>query len=856
MSRSRLILVFVIATGLANNQTSALADVQLFSRHVSAVLGRLGCNSGTCHGAVQGKNGFRLSLFAADPGLDFDQIARASRGRRLNLSAPEESLLLQKGTARIVHGGGHVLSVGSPEYEIIYRWIAAGAPPDDFEASQVVALELTPSQQTISQGTSYQLHAVARFADGTKEDVSKLCRFESLDRAVATVDRKGRVTASGIGDTTIIVRYRSEPAAALVMVPRSGGEPWNVTPALAEQSLIDRHILAKLERLNIPRADTTDDATFLRRACLDVTGELPTAQEVRAFLVDSDPNKRTRKIDELLSRPGHAALWTLKFCDLLHASQFGVYADALSLENDAPRFQAWIRARLEEDIPYDELAARILLATSREGRSLDDWQAEVVTLFEGANEQREDVAAYAKRHTLDLYWQRAESTGVSGALQVAHSFLGLRLECAQCHRHPHDVWQQDDLLSFANFVNRVRIVGFQDGNEKKYPEVAERFKQLNERANATAEEAKKLKEQFPDYERKVKEARDAKDDVRVTAAEKEFEDFRGRANKVETTGRNLEEVARRMLQAEVRHLPDPKLYASITSPLGTQKSESFRLLGAREPVLIAQEEDPRQKLVEWLRQPDNPYFARAIVSRVWAHYFGRGLVNPADDLSPLNPPSHPELLAELSREFIANGYRLKWLHLQILASRTYQHSSQPSGATAADRTNFAYSYFRRLPAEVLIDAIDQATGTTEKMDMQYYRWPEKMKAVEIPYEPQNAYIVFMLQQFGRPKRASSVQCDCERDANPSVLQVLSLANHPRILEKIAAPEGTLSRIVKEHADEVERIDEIFLTVVSRFPNDDERAACQNHIAQAESPEAGLRAVMWSLLNTKEFLLQH
>jgi hypothetical protein len=214
------------------------------------------------------------------------------------------------------------------------------------------------------------------------------------------------------------------------------------------------------------------------------------------------------------------------------------------------------------------------------------------------------------------------------------------------------------------------------------------------------------------------------------------------------------------------------------------------------------------------------------------------------------------LLADLSREFIRNGYRLKWLHREILNSRTYQRSSKPEGATAADRSNFAHFYLRRLPAEVLIDAIDQATGTTENMDMQYYRWPDQLKAVEIPYEPKNAYVVFMLQQFGRPKRASSVQCDCERDANPSVLQVLSLANHPRILEKIAAPEGMLAKIVKEDADEVERLDEVFLTVVSRFPTDEERAACQSHLAQAESPEAGLRAVMWSLLNTKEFLLQH
>src|SRR5207249_10586063 len=192
--------------------------------------------------------------------------------------------------------------------------------------------------------------------------------------------------------------------------------------------------------------------------------------------------KRTRKIDELLKRPGYAALWALKFCDLLKASDFGVYADAIMLEADAPRFQAWVRARLEENLPYDQFAERILTATSREGRSLDEWSAEVSALFEGFTTPRTDLTVYSRRKTLDLYWQRQSATGVPGALQVAHAFLGLRLECAQCHRHPHDVWQQDDFLSFANFFMRVRKVGFQDGNDKKFPEVGAVFKRINDEA--------------------------------------------------------------------------------------------------------------------------------------------------------------------------------------------------------------------------------------------------------------------------------------------------------------------------------------------------------------------------------------
>src|SRR4029079_15188023 len=185
-------------------------------------------------------------------------------------------------------------------------------------------------------------------------------------------------------------------------------------------------------------------------------------------LADKTTDKRAKKIDELLARPGHAALWTLKFCDLLKAADYGVYADALSLEHDAPRFQEWVRARLAEHTPYDVVVERILLATSREGRTPEEYATEVKALFEGYSPGRPDLELYAKRRTLDLFWQRRGSDGVKGTLQVAHAFLGLRLECAQCHRHPHDNWQQEDLLDFANLFMRVRTVGFQGENEKKF----------------------------------------------------------------------------------------------------------------------------------------------------------------------------------------------------------------------------------------------------------------------------------------------------------------------------------------------------------------------------------------------------
>lgn len=819
-----------------------------FSRHVAAVFSRLGCNGGTCHGAVKGQNGFRLTLFAADPALDHERLLREFGGRRLDRQRPEASLLLVKAAAQVSHAGGKRLDAGGAEYELLRRWIARGATLDDVAASRLVKLRVHPAERTAPPGATYRLRVEAAFADGSTEDVTDLCSYESQDRHVAEVSPDGAVKVKAPGDAALIVRYRSEPALAQVLVPRPGGAAF---PDVAAHSFIDRHILAKLRRLNVPPAPLADDLTFLRRAALDVTGALPTPDEVRAFLADTRPDKRARKIDELLNRPGYAALWALKFCDLLKASDYGVYADGLSQEKDAPRLQQWVRARLEENVPYDVFVERILTATSREGRSLDEWAKEVIAVSAGYTTPRTDLDRYRSRKTLDLYWQRKAAAGVPGTLQIAHAFLGLRLECAQCHRHPHDVWQQDDLLSFANFFLHVRQPGFQGGNEKKFPQVAAYVKNLTAEAKKLTAQAKQLRET------RGKQLDAAAKKSKSKEAQAALKAFQHEVAELERRAKLLPEIGQRLLHAEVRHLPPSKTaFAKVTSPLGTQESKTYRLLGETRSLDVPKDQDPRGLVMAWLRRPDNPFFARAIVNRVWAHYFGRGIVDPPDHLSPLNPPTHPELLDELCREFVKHRYDLKWLHRTILASRTYQQSSQATAANVGDRSNYASFYYRRLPAEVLIDALNHATGVTENFDMQYYHWRPDWKTVEVPYPPRNAFVAFLLEQFGRPERNSASQCDCERDSSASVLQVLSLANHPRLRQKIADPKGRVARIMKAHADEVRRVEEVFLWALCRPPSDAERQACLTYLRGATTPEQGLRGVLWGLLNTREFLLQH
>lgn len=870
-------LRFALAA-LALVPAAARADDVSYQRHVTAVFSKLGCNGGTCHGAVKGQNGFRLSLFGADADGDHARLLREFGARRLNLSDPDASLLLRKATGRAEHGGGVRLHADSPEYALLRRWIAGGATADSAERSRVKELTVAPAERVAKRGETYALAVRATFADGTAEDVTRFCSFESLDSATATVDATGAVTGKGTGAAAIVVRYRAQPAVARVLVPRPESGPF---PDAKPHNFVDSHVLAKLKRLNLPPADLADDATFLRRAHLDVTGALPTPDEIRAFLSDTSGDKRAKKIEELLARPGHAALWALRFCDLLKAADFGVYADALTLEHDAPRLQEWVRARLTENTPYDVFVERILLATSRDGRSPDEWAAEVKALFEGYAPGRPDLALYAKRETLDLFWQRRGADGVGGAMQVAHAFLGLRLECAQCHRHPHDVWRQEDLLEFANFFTRVRKVGFQGDNEKKFPDAAALYKRFNDEAKALETDVKKRKD--GDGKKWDEDAKKAKIDAdKLTAEIAKLEKEKGDADSIaqkrkekdaalavlakadayraetlalEKRAKLLPEVARRILQAEIRVLP-PGTHAKVTSPLGTAEAKALRLLGEPDALTLPPDRDPRAAVMAWLRRPDNPYFAKAIVNRVWAHYFGRGIIDPPDNLSAFNPPTHPELLKELCDGFVANKYDLRWLHRTILNSRTYQQSSTPAKGAEADRTHFAAFPLRRLPAEVMLDALNTATGTRDDMGMKYHHWSDALNTVGVPFVPKNPFVAHVLETYGRPNRNSAVQCDCEREGGTSVLQVLTLANHPQVWLKVRDPNGRVAKLMKEKSDDRGRVEALFLATVSRPPTESEMTVCLKFVNAAESAEKGLQRVLWSLLNTKEFLLQH
>jgi hypothetical protein len=808
-----------------------------FSRHVIPVFSRLGCNAGgACHGTNKGQNGFRLSLFGAQPGLDHIRLTRELFTRRLNIADPDQSLILLKATGQVAHGGGKRTDVGSSDYRVLRNWIAAGCKLDDLAKSSVARLQVSPPEQVLKVGESGQLKVTATFTDGLVADVTELCRYESHVEEFATIDAAGKVHARSVGDTVAIIRYGAEPILASVLIVPADGK--KALAAVKAHNFIDEHILAKLQALNLPAAPLGDDEVFLRRLYLDVTGFLPPPEEIRSFLADKSPERRSKKIDEVLAKPGYAEVWAAKFSDLIKPVERGNEGSNNLAGGQALRirFYEWLRARLQENVPYDRLVERIVVSSTLEGRTVDAWAADVEALqTELATRSKGAVgtpllSAYNQRQTLDLYWQRDGATGVAGAMQFAHTFLGLRLQCAQCHRHPYDVWQQDDLLSFAHFFTAVNTAG----GKRNSPEVEAYLNRLRVEGKPWPEELKKLST-----------SKDPADKAKVAKLQAKIASLNALASAVEviplTTG----------IVASV----------SVSSPLGTQQSSKARLLGDKAVTVLPADQDRRRLLMDWLRRPDNPYFARAIVNRVWAHYFGRGLIDPPDNLSPLNPPSHAKLLDELCQGFIKSGYDLRWLHRTILQSRTYQQSSLGK-ANEQELRYYARFPMRRLQGEIILDVLNQATGAKEKYPAGWM-FREGERAVLTAGVMVDVYNFYNINDplrylvFGRQLRRTNVQCDCEQGRDVALPQMLYLANHEEVQKKISADNGRAALLAgNAKLDNRQRIEELFLSALGRMPGPAEMNAATDHLKTSETLRKGLEEVLWSLVNTREFQLNY
>ncbi|HEV3435706.1 MAG TPA: DUF1549 domain-containing protein, partial [Gemmata sp.] len=459
MFRTAVLVLLMLVPGrcAAEEATVAPAD---FERHVIGLLGKSGCSAGACHGSFQGKGGLRLSLFGFEPEKDFLALTRGGGGRRLDVANPDQSLLLQKATGQVPHGGGRRFATDSWQYKVLREWIAGGSKRVP-GSGNVERLEIRPAEHVLAKpGEAVRLTVHAKFADGTEADITPFCELRAKDESVADIVSSVTCEARArrAGDTAIVATYRGHTAISRVFIPVAdlAGRPYPTPPVV---NYVDRAVFAKLQRLNMVPSDLSSDEEFLRRVTIDTTGGLPSPEVIRAFLADKDPKKRAKLIDKLLTNPLHAALWATKLCDITACNVETLDGPPDLRTKQARMWHDWFRHRIASNVPYDRIVRGVLTATSREGNELREWIAAEAER-DRTNRKGFDPT-YRERDTLDLYWRRFEAEEFFPLEKMAEltatAFLGVRLECAQCHRHPFDRWTQTDYRAFANVFGQVRF---------------------------------------------------------------------------------------------------------------------------------------------------------------------------------------------------------------------------------------------------------------------------------------------------------------------------------------------------------------------------------------------------------------
>ena len=699
-----------------------------FKTQVVPIFSKLGCNGGGCHGKASGQNGFKLSLLGFYPEDDYEFLVYESRGRRLSPASPAESLLLTKGTGLVPHGGGSPLKPESEEYRLIYRWIEQGMPYWSESDPVLTGIQCLPEQRIMGQDVNQQISVIATYNDGHTEDVTRMALYEPNVAEMAEVTPEGLVTTAQLsGEVAIMARYQGQVSTFRATIPLGA----STQPIPESGNLIDQAVFGKLQQLGIPASEPSDDATFFRRVHLDVTGKLPSAEEARAFLADTNANKRSELIDRLLDSTEYADLFTNKWSLLLRNRK-----DRPEDLQGVHAFYQWIWNNIYENRPYDQMVREIVTAT-------------------GSMDENPPVAWY--REVTDSEALVEDSTQL---------FLGVRIQCARCHHHPFEKWSQDDYYSMAAFYSRIG---------KKTPSGNENVKGREKRiyhniGNATARNPR--------------------------------------------SGSDLK-------------------------PCG---------LGG-EPAELTPDQDPRTALADWMAEPDNPFFSATLVNRYWKHFFDRGIVDPEDDMRATNPPANPELLAALSKNFVESGFDLKALVRLICNSNTYQLSAMPNEYNLKDKQNFSRYYPKRLPAEVLYDALHQITGAESRIN----GLPAGYAALQMR-DVNNA--PYFLKVFGQPQGETA--CECERSADASLAQSLHLLNSQDVQGKIADGKGRASLLAadKDRSHE-EKISDLYLWAYSRQPKPEELQAAVGYVSrEGVEVKTSYEDVIWALINSKEFMFNH
>jgi Protein of unknown function (DUF1549)/Protein of unknown function (DUF1553) len=682
-----------------------------FDTQVIPLLTRSGCNSGACHGAAAGRGGFHLSMLGADAASDFDAIAKAFEGRRINLVAPEESLVIKKPTEQLSHEGGSALD--EQGYSRFLSWIKQGAQRT--EGRKLIGFEVQPTRYVCTESSlPIQVQCVAKFSDGSKEDVTQWAVINSTDNSALTVDDKQRIHAIRPGQHVATVRFLDRIVPIQISVPYPHA-PIDLSNR-GRLNFIDEHIWKTLEELRIPPSQPASDAQWLRRVSLDLTGRLPTIERSQQFLSETALDKRSTLVDELLQSYEFSYYWRLRF-----SNQFRMH----SLPNEPQAFEAysrWLRNEIAAGTGFDQLAQQLILAT---GDSHEKGPVNFARMVQDARGHAE---------------------------LVGQSFAGIQLGCANCHNHPLDQWTQDD-----------------------YHGLAAVFATLDRSQHVTFGK----------------------------------------------TG-------------------------SVTN-LRTGEPAVPRIPGDR---FLETSLDNRQAVVEWVLNEKDSLLARSMVNRIWRAMFGRGLIEPVDDLRQTNPATHPELLDELAKDFVASGYQLRHTLRRIALSETYALSDASMEANSMDDRFYSHSYDRPLLPHVLVDAIADVTGVPDEYSLEH----QAHRAIEIidPSTPAPS-----LDILGRCRRVGG----CTEKELASAQQLaggLHLLNGPLINSKLIAPDGRLQRLISSGVSNSEIIKEFYLAAFSSSATNTTIEKWNGVFETADQSERvkRLEDFVWGLLNSRSFRSNH
>ncbi|MSO22140.1 MAG: DUF1553 domain-containing protein [Acidobacteria bacterium] len=749
LSEGRVIFRAELAGQVADAQVevrkSGFEEALGFADQIGTILTRRGCNDSACHGGVKGKGGFKLSLNALDPSEDYRwiveggkyQVLRAEAAEpiipRINTKAPEKSLLLQKPTQAIPHGGGERFAVDSQDYRTLLSWIGKGAAYGESRGSKIDHLEVFPREVVLDLRGRHQILVTAHLADGRQKDITGDVYYQPMNSAVARLTPEGLVEAVGLGETSVLIRAVGHNASARIGVVAG---PLPTFPKLPRSSFIDDQVFAKLRKFHIEPSGVSTDAEFLRRVCLDLTGTLPPPERVQEFLGSRDRERRDKVIETLLKSPEYLDYWTFRFSDLFRVR---------GRPTPANLYWQWLRGSLATGRPYDQIVRERIAAQGVSGPP---------THY---------LASEGKPPSVDRI--------VSEEMRV---YLGRRMDCAQCHNHPFDTWTQNQFWGIAAFFGRMTNTAW------------------------------------------------AEDQVL-------FDDPEG--HEVDLADMGTTSLTFRV----VRH---PR----------TQKPVAPRFFDGQ-GITEAEKLDPRLALARMITS--HPYFAEAVVNRVWGYFFGRGIVNPVDDFRWSNPPTHPELLEALARDFREHGYDLRHLMRLIVRSTSYQLSSTPTATNREDLINYSHSWPRPLDAEVLSDAVSGATGVPEIFaTADSGKLPRGTRAIQLKY-PAN-YESRFLEAFGRPFR----EVLPERSALPTMAQALHTLVGSTFTETLGQKGGRLDRLLQRGASDAEVIGELHLASLGRLPDREEVIELSTMISRKSSRREAIEGLLWALISSEEFSHNH